>query len=976
MTEPFFRAPLLGIPVVTDPERGRRALEDLLDRATTAGDEAVQADLAALTGDPTTESLLLALFSNSSFLTACALSDPAFVRDLMTVGPDTCFGRTVDALKDDLAGERDQQRLMKALRLARRKVALLVAVADVTGLWPLERVTQALSDFIDAALAAAVAHLMLRAADDGEIALADPRFPDESCGLFVLAMGKHGARELNYSSDIDLIVFYEPMRVDFRGAGAIQKTFIRITQRLVAVLQERTADGYVCRVDLRLRPDPGSTPLAVTYASGLTYYASRGANWERAAMIKARAAAGDVALGRQFLKELDTFIWRDHLDFWTLREIAAIKRQINEQRGGGKGGKDGKDGKDGKGGENGDAADLLGHNVKLGRGGIREIEFFAQTQQLIYGGRDPYLRCERTVDALSTLAESGCIDENVADDLTEAYEFLRQVEHRLQMVDDQQTQTLPDDADGMSRIAGFMGYEEAADFVRDLAEHLGRVAGHYAALFEDVPADGSEAELRFAADSPDERTLDLLRNFGFRDPAGAYARLRRWRSGCFDATAEAKGQALLDTLMPTILDRLGRTPWPDHGLDRLDWFLSGLPAERRCLSLLSANPAVLELLIEILNGAPALAESLRARPEQLETVVSPGISGPLPDRRFLRADLAETLSTAADADEARQRAADWMRALRLQVAVRTLRHEIDAAETGRVLADIADAVVSGLLDRLLASGDHAGTHLAVVATGAFGATAPVLTSPLSLWFIHAADDSAAEAGRAAARALTSLLFEPGPDDALFTADGEPLVLSHATLREDLLAQPDARLLSVACGARIVAGPDDLTRDVAATLGAAPGAVGDWPAFAARHLTLYAGDQARTDAADWDVACRTGGLRDFNTLVRLWQLRHAGAQPELSAAGPDTVLARLGAQGLAAEDTVHGLLEAHHVLRQVDNMAAVAVGGVVDPESAAAGTLVALQRTAGVDDPAALAAAVAGAATAIRSALADLESELR
>ena len=258
-------------------------------------------------------------------------------------------------------------------------------------------------------------------------------------------MGKHGARELNYSSDIDLIILYDPVKVDCRAARGLQHSFLRMSRQLVAILHQHTEDGYVFRVDLRLRPDPSSTPIAIPCAAAQSYYATRGELWERAAMIKARPVAGDIALGRRFLSELSPFVWRDPMDFSMIRDLQSIKKRINAHRGSGEIG-------------------ILGHNIKLGRGGIREIEFFAQTHQLIYGGSDPYLRCQRTVDALTTLTEAGWINDRVADELTEAYEFLRQLEHRLQMVDDQQTQTLPSDAGELRRIAGFMGFEEGDDF--------------------------------------------------------------------------------------------------------------------------------------------------------------------------------------------------------------------------------------------------------------------------------------------------------------------------------------------------------------------------------------------------------------------------------------------------------------------------------------------------------------------------------
>ena len=947
MGDCFFRGPLFGIPVVTDAEYGRRMIEDLVACAAAAEEEpALHAGIEAVCAEPTARAILDGVFSNSAFLANCAIADPAFLLELMTVGPDSLFGRIIAELKDDLAYERDQPRLMAALRVARRKVALLAAVADVTGHWTLDRVTQSLSDFIDAAISAAVCHLMRHAADSGDIVLHDEQFPEDECGLFILSMGKHGARELNYSSDVDLMVFYEPMRVDFRGDRGVQRAFIRMTQQLVKILQERTADGYVCRVDLRLRPDPGSTPVAVTYAAGITYYSSRGSTWERAAMIKARAAAGDVALGRRFLDELAPFIWRDHLDFWTLREIAAIKRQINEQRGGGE-------------------IAFLGHNVKLGRGGIREIEFYAQTQQLIYAGQDAYLRCNRTVDALSTLAESGCIDERTADELTEAYEFLRQLEHRLQMVDDQQTQTLPSDPDEMARIAGFMGYDDVADFEQEVRRHLDRVETNYCALFENADQGvGTGFEnadqgvgagvLDVSTESPSPETREALEGFGFRDVAGAYECLRRWRGGCFAATAEMRGQALLDALTPGAVEALGRTPWPDFGLERLDWFLSGLPAELRCLSLLSANPPVLELLIDILQAAPALAERVRARPHMLEPVLAQGFFAPLPDQRFLFADGTETLRSVAEPDEARRRIAAWAATHNFQVAAGVLRHATESGAAGVALADIADAVLRCLHNWLAAhdGGEDPGT--AVIVLGTYGTRTAVLTDPLEVNFVREDGGENLTAGGVGARALCAALTDPGDDAPIYALRSEPLVLTHADLRRQLLEADDAALLSALCQARVVAGPPGLMAAVSATLDEARRAGRDWQELAANLIDARTRDRPAPAHPVWDVRNRGGGLFDLETLVQLWQLRHAPENPELSTTtSPTAVLSRSGELGLMNPETVHGLLEAHHLLRQLDTLRGVAGHGVIDPTTAPAGLLPALNRAAGVPDQAVL-----------------------
>ena len=498
MSEFSLSSALIALPEQRDPQWLEDAAEQIRACAADLDDAALRTWAESAAADRRLLDFVGFVFRHSPFLSQCTLHDPAFLRDILEQGPDTCFTRLIARMKDELARVRDRDLLMRELRITRRRVALLTGIADIAGHWPLDKVTQALSDFADGALSATISHLLLEAAEAGEIILADPHFPEDQCGYVALAMGKHGGRELNYSSDIDLIILYEPAQIDYRGGRSHQQFAVRLTRQLIAILQEMTADGHVCRVDLNLRPDPGATPVAVGCAAAQAYYRNRGENWERAAMIKARPAAGDLDLGRQFLDGLGPFIWREAMDFWLLQDMCAMKRRINAHKGGSQ-------------------IAAAGHNIKLGRGGIREIEFYAQTQQLIYGGLDPYLRCERTVEALTTLAEAGHIDEKVADDLTESYEFLRRLEHRLQMIDDQQTQTMPVDHEGIRQVARFMAFDDVDDFTTTLLESLARVELHYRRLFENAPDDdGRAAGWTFAPETPDERTVAAIAGVGVR----------------------------------------------------------------------------------------------------------------------------------------------------------------------------------------------------------------------------------------------------------------------------------------------------------------------------------------------------------------------------------------------------------------------------------------------------------------------------
>ncbi|MBV9907312.1 MAG: bifunctional [glutamine synthetase] adenylyltransferase/[glutamine synthetase]-adenylyl-L-tyrosine phosphorylase, partial [Hyphomicrobiales bacterium] len=417
---------LVEAPQLSAPADARSRLGELVEASSAAGlKRALERGRA--------RDVLLGLADHSPYLWGLVQEDPARLVRLLSRAP----GKSLDALVQALALRRDEQEadLMPALRRAKRESALLIALADIGGVWDVVQATEGLTRFADAAVGAAVNFLFRKHAGAGLLAL-DPDAPDiaNGSGLVVLALGKHGARELNYSSDVDLIVLYDPAAASIPAGTEPGPMFARLTRALARLLQERTSDGYVLRVDLRLRPDPASTPVALSTVSAYQYYETVGQNWERAALIKARPAAGDLKLGERFLADLAPFIWRKYFDYAAIADIHAMKRQIHAVRGH-------------------EQVVVAGHDVKLGRGGIREIEFFVQTQQLIFGGRRPQMRGSRTLDMLKLLCADKWISADAVDDLTSAYTYLRRVEHRLQMVADEQTQRLPFEREALTRFA-------------------------------------------------------------------------------------------------------------------------------------------------------------------------------------------------------------------------------------------------------------------------------------------------------------------------------------------------------------------------------------------------------------------------------------------------------------------------------------------------------------------------------------------
>ena len=408
--------------------------------------------------------LLACLGGNSPYLAELALREADVVRDIVARGPDVVCDLALGQVAR-LPPTLTRAGIAAALRTAKRQIALATAIADIGGVWTLEQVTGVLSDLAEGALRLSVAHLLHAAQGRGELRLPHPNAPDRGSGFTVLAMGKLGARELNFSSDVDLILIFDPESHPY-NADALSAIFARMARELVALMQQRDAGGYVFRTDLRLRPDPGSTPPAISLPAALSYYEGAAQTWERAAMIKARPVAGDLALGRRFLDAIRPFVWRRHLDFAAIADIRAMKRRMDGFKG---------------------AAlsvlgvpetRLLGHDVKLGQGGIREIEFCAQTLQLVWGGRNPSLRLPATLPALRAAASAGQLPEAEVRTLSDAYLVLRRVEHRLQMVADRQTHSLPATLEGLAAFATFMGTSDAPSFASALARRSGSGARH------------------------------------------------------------------------------------------------------------------------------------------------------------------------------------------------------------------------------------------------------------------------------------------------------------------------------------------------------------------------------------------------------------------------------------------------------------------------------------------------------------------
>jgi [glutamine synthetase] adenylyltransferase / [glutamine synthetase]-adenylyl-L-tyrosine phosphorylase len=894
---------------------------------------------ARLSARPAVTAMLRSLGGNSPYLADLAVREAPSLRDIVASGPDAVVTTTLQELRA-LPAQTRRDRVAATLRRAKRIVALATAIADIGGIWPLERVTAALSDLAEAALGLATAHLLRAAHDAGELRLSDPEDPTRGGGFTVLGMGKLGARELNYSSDVDLVLLYDstaPIYTERTEGHAMAAFASRIARGLVSLMEARDADGYVFRTDLRLRPDPAVTPPAVALPAAIAYYESMGQNWERAAMIKARPVAGDLALGAGFLEAIRPFVWRRGLDFAAVADIHAMKRRIDEH----------------KGGALVAAADpvarIAGHNVKLGEGGIREIEFLAQTLQLVWGGRDPGLRVPTTLGALRVLSRTGHVPRRAATELASAYRFLRSVEHRLQMVADRQIHELPQRSADLARFAIFMGYPDATAFATELLRHLDQVRARYSEVFELVPdlLDASESapELDFSGvDAAPAATVAALRALGFANPGRIVTAARGWLAGHVRALRSARARDLLAQMLPRVLAALARQPQPDTVFNRFDAFLARQPAGVQLLSLFQRNPALLDRIAAVLGASPSLADHLSNHPASLDGLLSPEadpdpaplVRARLKDARLLEDTIEIIRRTVREED--------------FTVSVATMEGRLDADAAGLHRTAIADAALSALLPPVLADfssrfGRVRGGSMAVVAMGKAGGREMMAGSDLDLMLIYHHPEMVTESrgGRQmpasqwfvrAAHAYVAAVTAPGVDGRLYEVDMRlrpsgnkgPFAVSLPSFQRYHAESAWTWERMALTRARVVAGPPALRTRIEEAIAQALAAAGT-------------PDRIRADAASmrtrmtrdlppdgsWDVKLRAGGQIEVEFIAQVLQIVHAEEAPELCSPTTRIALDRLAKAGLLPAEDAALLIRADHLWRTVQGMLRITVG---------------------------------------------------
>jgi len=905
---------------LADPKAAERLLGLLDEAAVESGWQETLADAWRA---------LAPVFAASPYLASLARRDPERLRRILQQDPGEHLDRI---LAHAAAVGADLESGEASLRVLKADLHLLTAIADLGGVWDLDAVTGALTRFADAATQAAIELATREALAAGRLTRLGDGEEGPLPGYFAIAMGKHGAFELNYSSDIDISIFYAPEALPL-AEGIEPPAFVaRITERLSNILQSRTADGYVFRVDLRLRPDPSSTPLAVPVDAAFEYYESVGQNWERAAFIKARACAGDVTRGRAFLDELKPFVWRRNLDFAAIADIHSIKRQIHAHK-------------------VDERLTAKGADLKLGRGGIREVEFYVQTQQLILGGRHPDLRSPRTLDALAALAAAGQVAEAAAEDLTEAYRTLRALEHRAQMVADEQTHRLPEADAERRRIAALAGHADLKAFDAFVGRVLRRVNGRYGELFAgEEPLSSRFGSLIFTGVDDDPETLATLKRMGFSHPAQVSQTIRGWHHGHIAATRTERGRELFTRLAPRLLDAANATGAPDPAFLRFSDFFGGLTSGVQVQSLFLAQPKLLELVVRVMAFAPEFARTLARQPAALDALLDPSFFEAIEPPE----DLADAIAGAGGFEPAMDLARRRHREAAFRIGTQVLGGVASAEAAGAAFADLADAIIHGLSVAALAEVSRmAGAFdgdVAVVALGKCGSREMTARSDLDLMTLYRArtpDAASAIKGWGAetfftrfTQRLVAALSAPTGEGLLYEVDLQlrpsgtqgPVAVSFGAFTGyyrggeaetwEFLAMTRARV--------VWATSDAFGAEAAEAIEAALRQPRD-PATQAADVRDMRDLMTRERPAkgEWDMKLSEGGLVDIEFAAQHLQLAAAAAGGPLRQ-NTRAALEALGAAGLAPQARLADLIDAWGLQQNLSQLLKVALEDDADP----------------------------------------------
>ena len=623
--------------------------------------------------------LFIKLFGSSEFLSSILIRRPHNAAELVS-SPYLQREKPLDVMRLELEGmmssASNYDGLLSVLRLYKQKEMLRVGCRDLLGYGALEEITSELSSLASAALDTAYRFcLNLLKSSYGTPYYRDETGALKECTFVVIGMGKLGGNELNFSSDIDLIYLYQSDEGETRGGDrtyTLYEFYCKMSELITKAISANTEDGFVFRVDLRLRPEGQNGPVANSMASAMIYYESWGETWERSAMLKARPVAGDLSLGEFFLKELEPFIYRKYLDFSTIEDIKEMKLKIDREL----------------------ALKPGMWDVKLGSGGIREIEFLVQATQLIHAGKDKSLRERNTLKSLQKLKDKGLLPHEDHETLAAAYRFLRTVEHRIQVENERQTHKLPAKAADIKRLAKRSGFGELADFKKTIEFHSRNVERLYDGIFhetsrsiEDIPPEVAQI---FSSEADKDEVIRILRSMGFEDTEAASRRLDALSDAGLSARLSQRSRTALRRLAPRLLLEASISPDPDMAIVNLDRFLNAVGAKGGFYSLLLENPKMIRFLAVLFGTSEFLSHFLIAHPELLDTLLRADTVTPVKRKEELRVELTSALSVAEGYEEVLDGIRRFRNTELIRIGINDVAEEIGLAEVSAQLTTLAE----------------------------------------------------------------------------------------------------------------------------------------------------------------------------------------------------------------------------------------------------------------------------------------------
>ena len=896
---------------------------------------------------------LCTLFGGSSFLTNIAIRRPEFLRWLITEGnlsKATSLSEKTDELRKSLCGLDSMVSLQEALRLFKAREYLRIGLRDLMGLADLVEVMAEISDLASACLQGSYeASSSMLKKEYGIPLYTDEVDGQKEADFVILGMGKFGGRELNFSSDIDLIFLYRSDKGETSGTEEgknmvpLHQYFIKLGKMIIKAMNEVTKDGFVFRVDMDLRPEGQSGDLACSLRSAEIYYESWGQTWERSAMLKARPVAGEISLGEEFLKTIRPFMYRKFLDFAAIEEIRAMKKRIDASIA---------------------RDDQLLTNLKLGTGGIREIEFFIQALQLINAGKAESLREKNSLSALKKLQAAKLISAVEEERLRKAYIFLRTVEHRIQIYQERQTHTLPADKGELERLAKRVGYGEPPleGFMEDHRRHTKNVKEIYSSLFHEAAdklEEGKSPEIIELMEGvlSDKEAMERLSSYGFKDTMGALKNLSLLWNGPPFAHFTDKNRAVLRRVAPLIFEEIAASPEPDMALNTFEKFISAVGARASFYSLLAENHHVIKFLVGLFGTSSFLSKILLSHPETLDSFVSRGASAPVKTKDEIRIELLEMVPPDMHFEDQ----LDLMRRFRnvemLRIGMNDIYGEIELKEVSTQLSALADVSLelasSIALEKLKEKygmpmtekgGKEMEAKMVTIGMGKLGGQEMAYSSDLDIIFIYSGngETSGEHKGRKGLKIISnqdffarvgqqiiSILTIPTREGYLFKVDmrlrpsgsSGTLVASIESFADYHKKSSQTWERQSLTRARVITGDEHLASEVISVIEEAvykDGASPEVAAEIARVRTRMEIELAKEKDGIYNVKTGKGGLVDIEFLVQFLLLKHGAKNHDIRAANTLLALDRIkDAKILSGEE--HGALtETYIFLRNIEN----------------------------------------------------------